>query len=120
MTTRFLWTWQIAVAAIFIYSGLLKLEDAPPMIDLFQRIGMGHELRYVIGALEIVAASMLLLPGFVLVGAWMLSGLMIGAMILHLLSIGGSAVPASLMLFALTVIISGRHGLRHQMEERAI
>ena len=60
------------------------------------------------GIIEVVSAVLLFLPGRAIYGAGLLICTMIGAVLTHLFLIGGSAVPA-LVLLVLSAIIAWMH-----------
>jgi hypothetical protein len=62
-----LWLTQIALAAMFLFVGGLKLTGAPDLVALFDAIGLGQWLRYVTGSIEVVSA---VAPRTVLGGLW--------------------------------------------------
>ena len=57
-----LWLTQIALAAMFLFAGGLKLTGAPELVALFDAIGIGQWFRYVTGSIEVVSAVALLVP----------------------------------------------------------
>jgi putative oxidoreductase len=93
-----LWLTQIGLAAMFLFAGGLKLTGAPAMVGLFDAIGLGQWFRYVTGSIEVVSAVALLVPAWAAFGAVLLIPTMIGAVFTHLFIVGGSAVPAAVLL----------------------
>lgn len=93
-----LWLTQIALAGMFLFSGGLKLTGAPDMVGLFDAVGIGQWFRYVTGSIEIVSAVALLVPSWAAFGALLLIPTMVGAVFTHLFIVGGSAVPATVLL----------------------
>ena len=93
-----LWLTQIALAAMFLFVGGLKLTGSPELVALFDAIGIGQWLRYVTGSIEVVSAVALLVPASAAFGALLLIPTMVGAVITHLFIVGGSAVPATVLL----------------------
>jgi putative oxidoreductase len=93
-----LWLTQIALAGMFLFVGGLKLTGAPQLVGLFDAIGIGQWSRYVTGSIEVVSAVALLVPAWAAFGALLLIPTMVGAVFTHLFIIGGSAVPAALLL----------------------
>jgi putative oxidoreductase len=85
---------QILTAAAFLMAGFAKLSGQPMMVETFDRVGIGQWFRYVTGGLEIASAILLLIPRLTPVGAALLVCTMIGAVLTHLVLIGGSPVPA--------------------------
>ena len=103
-----LWLTQIALAAMFTFAGGLKLTGAPEMVGLFDAIGVGQWFRYVTGSIEIVSAVALLVPAWAAFGALLLIPTMIGAVATHLFIVGGSAVPATVLLIGSLAIAWAR------------
>ena len=93
-----LWAVQIALAGMFLLAGSSKLLSAPAMVGLFDAIGIGQWFRYVTGSIEVVSAVALLVPSWAAFGALLLIPTMAGAVITHLFIVGGSAVPATVLL----------------------
>jgi len=93
-----LWLTQIALAAMFVFAGGLKLTGAPDMVGLFDAIGIGQWFRYVTGSIEVVSAVALLVPSWAAFGALLLIPTMAGAVFTHLFIVGGSPVPATVLL----------------------
>jgi len=85
------------VALSFFAAGCAKLIGVEMMIVEFQLIGFGQWLRYVTGAIEVVAAMLLFLPSKQFYGAILLVLTMIGAIFAHWLFLGPSAIPAIIL-----------------------
>jgi putative oxidoreductase len=96
--TLTLWGVQILTALAFLAAGGSKLSSAPAMVDMFEKIGLGQWFRYVTGSLEVVGALLLLVPRTSAIGGWLLAAVMIGAIGTHLFIIGGSPIPAAVLL----------------------
>ena len=93
-----LWVLQIAVALFFLVAGWPKLVGAPPMVQAFEAIGFGQWFRHVTGLLEIGGAILLFVPAFAGFGAVTLAIVMIGAILAHIVVLGGSAaIPLALL-----------------------
>lgn len=103
-----LWVLQIAAAGMFLMVGFLKLSGNPQLVGLFEAIGLGQWFRYLTGSLEVAGAILLLMPRLSGLGALMLFGVMIGAVITHLLIVGGSPLMAIILLVVTGVIAWGR------------
>jgi uncharacterized membrane protein YphA (DoxX/SURF4 family) len=93
-----LWLTQIALAGMLVLAGGLKLAGMPAMVALFDAIGVGQWFRYVTGSIEVVSAVALLVPSWAAFGALLLIPTMVGAVATHLFIVGGSAVPATILL----------------------
>jgi len=93
-----IWVLQLASAAMFLFSGTLKLSGAPMMVQMFAALGLGQWFRYFTGALEVISAVLLLIPSLARFGALALAVTMVGAILAHAFVIGGSpAVPIALL-----------------------
>jgi putative oxidoreductase len=103
-----LWLTQIALAGLFLFSGGLKLTGAPELVALFDAIGIGQWFRYVTGSIEVVSAVALVVPAWAAFGALMLIPTMVGALVTHLFIVGGSAVPATVLLIGALAIAWAR------------
>jgi putative oxidoreductase len=100
-----LWIVRGLLAFVFLGAGGAKLYGVPLMVEEFAHMGLGQWFRYFTGSLEVLGALLILtrlLAGF---GAMLLICIMIGATIMHLFVIGGSPVPA-LVLLALSAIVA--------------
>jgi putative oxidoreductase len=107
-----LWLVQIALAGMFLLAGGSKLLGAPAMVGLFDAIGIGQWFRYLTGLIEVGSALALLVPSFAVFGALALVPTMVGAILVHLLIVGGSpALPAILLLGSAGVTWTRRHQL---------
>jgi putative oxidoreductase len=93
-----LWIAQLAVAGMMLFAGGLKLAGAPQMVALFDAIGIGQWFRYLTGGIEVASGAALLVPSLAPFAALVLVPTMIGAVITHLLIVGGSAAPAVVLL----------------------
>jgi uncharacterized membrane protein YphA (DoxX/SURF4 family) len=103
-----LWVLQIAAAGMFLMVGFLKLSGNAQLVGLFEAIGLGQWFRYLTGALEVAGALLLLVPRTSGLSALMLAGVMIGAVITHVFIVGGSPLPAIVLLVVTGVIAWGR------------
>jgi putative oxidoreductase len=99
-----LWTAQLGLAGMFLLAGGSKLTGAPAMVALFDAIGVGQWFRYVTGLIEVGSAVALLVPSLATFGAIALVATMAGAILTHLLVVGGSpAAPVILFIGSLVV-----------------
>ena len=102
-----LWILQIGAAGMFLMAGFGKLSGDPQMVGLFETIGFGQWFRYVTGTMEVLGALLLLVPRLSGLGALLLLGVMLGAVITHLV-IGGSPLAAIILLIVMSVVAWGR------------
>jgi len=100
------WTLQVLVAVILLPMALGKFVGDTQTSGLFEQIDMEPGGRYVVGLVELIAAGLLLIPGFAAWGAILAWGVMTGALIAHATSLGlGDPVPIlGLPLGALAVL----------------
>ena len=103
-----LWILQIGAAGMFLMAGFFKLSGDPRMVGMFEAIGFGQWFRYLTGSLEVLAAVLLLIPRLSGVGALLLAGVMLGAVATHLFIVGGSPLPAIILLIVTGAIAWGR------------
>src|SRR4030095_3494063 len=103
-----MWVLQITAAGMFLMVGFLKLSGNPQLVALFEAIGLGQWFRYLTGTLEVAGAGLLLVPRFSGLGALMLFGVMIGAVITHLFIVGGNPLMAIILLIVTGVVAWGR------------
>ncbi len=100
-----LWALQILVGVLFIAAGGMKLAGVPMMVEIFDHIGFGQWFRYVTGIVELAGGILLLMPRTAPFGAAMMIATMACAVCTHLLLIGGSPVPAALLLVLSAAIL---------------
>ena len=112
VATIALWITQIALAAMFLFSGGSKLAGAPAMVNLFAAIGLGQWFRYVTGAIEISAAVALLIPSAAPFGAILLVPTMFGAAAANLFLGQSPVVPLVLLLVDAAVAWTRRDQLQ--------
>src|SRR5713226_5766575 len=103
-----LWILQIGAAGMFLMVGFLKLSGDPQLVGLFEAIGLVQWFRYVTGSLEILGAVLLLIPRLSGIGALLLVPVMLGAVATHLFIVGGSPLPAIILLIVTGVTAWGR------------
>ena len=112
VATIALWVTQIALAAMFLFSGVSKLAGAPTMVNMFAAIGLGQWFRYVTGAIEISAAVALLIPSAAPFGAILLVPTMAGAAAANLFLGQSPVVPLVLLLVDAAVAWTRRDQLQ--------
>ena len=99
---------RLLLPAMFMFVGGLKLTGAPELVALFDAIGIGQWFRYVTGSIEVVSAVALLVPSWAAFGALLLIPTMVGAVFTHLFIVGGSPVPATVLLIGSLAIAWAR------------
>lgn len=99
-----LWILQILAAATFLLAGGSKLSGVAPMVEMFDKIGLGQWFRYLTAGLEVTGAILLLIPATVTLGGVLLAITMAGAIATHLFILGGSPVPAIVLLVMVATV----------------
>lgn len=89
----------------FVGAGGAKLLGVEMMVQTFEQIGFGQWFRFLTGIIEVAGAALLWLPGRQAVGALLLGGTMVGAVLTHLLILGPSAVPAVVLGLLCTAVL---------------
>jgi putative oxidoreductase len=108
-----LWVVQALGATLFLISGLAKLSGDDQMIQTFAAVGIRQWFRYVTALIEFASAILLLVPVLSGIGALFLVPTMIGAILMHLIVIGGSpALPIGLLIVVSVVAWGRRDTLR--------
>jgi len=100
-----LWVMQVVLAAMFVMASLPKLTGDPVMVELFDAVGAGQWLRYVVGVLELAGAIGLLVPRLCGLAALGLTMLLVGATTLtNIVALGASpAIPLGYLLVAAVI-----------------
>lgn len=102
------WVLRLLAAAAFLAAGGAKLAGVPMMVGIFDQIGAGQWFRLFTGAVEVIGGIAILVPATVAFGAVLLAATMIGAVLTHLVLIGGSPLPA-LVLLSITATVAWLH-----------
>jgi uncharacterized membrane protein YphA (DoxX/SURF4 family) len=102
------WVLRLLSAAAFISAGGAKLAGVPMMVAIFEQIGAGQWFRILTGVVEIVGGIAILLPATAAFGAVLLAVTMVCAVFTHLALIGGSPLPA-IVLLAITSTVAWLH-----------
>jgi hypothetical protein len=97
------WTCQILAAAILGQTLFFKFTGAPESVYIFSALGVEPWGRYGTGALELVAVILLLRPRTAAAGAVLGMGLMAGAIMGHLTTLGLEVYGDGGLLFGLAV-----------------
>ncbi|MNN34203.1 hypothetical protein D3C81_1479980 [compost metagenome] len=99
---------RLVAAAAFLAAGSAKLAGEPMMVKVFEQISVGQWFRTVTGLVEVAAAIALLIPVTVGLAGLLLAVTMCFATVTHLFFIGGSPVPA-IVLLLITASIAWLH-----------
>ena len=88
---------RILLSIAFLGAGGAKLAGVEMMVMTFDQIGWGQGFRYLTGAIEVIGVVLLWLPRRQVIGAAVLGGAMVGAVLSHWFILGPSAVPAIIL-----------------------
>ena len=89
----------------FVAAGGAKIGGVEMMVETFDKVGFGQGFRYVTGAIEVAGAALLWLPNRQVIGAAVLGGTMVGAVLTHVFILGPSALPAIGLGLICTVVL---------------
>jgi uncharacterized membrane protein YphA (DoxX/SURF4 family) len=110
---------QILLGVIAIAAGYAKVTGAGLMVQQFQAIGLGQGFLMVAGTAEIIAGFCLLLPRGGILGAVLLTCVMVGALGVTIGHVA-SAVAAPALSFAATSYQTNHNaGTVHIFKQRA-
>ncbi|MDO1500241.1 DoxX family protein [Winogradskyella maritima] len=79
---------RIAIAVILIQTLRFKFTAHPDSVYIFETVGLEPYGRLGIGVLELIAGILLLIPRTIWMGALLATGLMAGAIFMHLTQLG--------------------------------
>ena len=104
-----LWTLQVLLAAVYAFSAFGKLGADAQNVAGFEAMGLGIAGMYVIGALELAGAIAMFVPRLTGLAALCFVALMIGAVTITWIVVGGGfvAIPAAVGVLA-AVLAWGR------------
>lgn len=114
-----LWVLQALLALSFVAAGAQKLGGTESVVTLFDHIGAGQWLRYVIGTLEIAGAVGVLIPALSGLSALALGLLMVGATVTNLVIDLDWRFPVGYLVLA-GIVAWGRRARTRALVERFI
>jgi uncharacterized membrane protein YphA (DoxX/SURF4 family) len=105
------WLLRFAVGMLFILIAFSKFDSDPHGVwyQIFDKIGLGQWFRIATGLIQLTGGILFLFPGTCRVGAVMLAGTMVGAIVVDTVIVGTplfAMAPAG--LFAAIVIVGSR------------
>lgn len=95
---------KITAAAILLQTLFFKFSAAPESVYIFSSVGIEPWGRIGTGILELITATLILIPRTSWIGALLSLGLMLGAIATHLFIIGIDVLNDGGKLFALAII----------------
>ena len=96
---------RVILTLAFIGAGGGKLVGVEMMIITFDQIGFGQWLRYLTGLIEVLGVALLWMPRKQVIGAVLLGGTMVGAIMTHWFILGPSTVSAIVLGLLCTAVI---------------
>ena len=99
------WVLQVLLCLAMAPAGLAKLFGDAAMVELFDDVGVGQWLRYLVGICEVAGAIGLLIPKVRALAAAGLVLLLLGATITNLFVIDASPLLSSVLAVAAAVIL---------------
>jgi uncharacterized membrane protein YphA (DoxX/SURF4 family) len=99
------WLLRITAAIILFQTLYFKFTGHPESVTLFTKLGVEPWGRIGTGILELTTGILLLIPGFVFIGAFLGTGLMAGAILSHLTVLGIESASDGGQLFSLAIIV---------------
>lgn len=96
---------RILLTLVFIGAGGAKLVGVDMMVTTFDQIGLGQGFRYLTGIIEVAGAALLWVPRRQIIGAALLGGTMVGAVLTHAFILGPSAMPAIILGLLCTAVL---------------
>lgn len=98
------WALRIIPAVILLQTLFFKFTGAPESVWIFTQLGVEPWGRYATGTLELAAAVLILYPKMTPFGALLAIGLMAGAILSHLTTIGIAVQNDGGLLFMLATV----------------
>jgi uncharacterized membrane protein YphA (DoxX/SURF4 family) len=104
---RVIGTWlpAILLVLIFVPQGFAKFDDASGWARAFRLWGYPDWFRITIGALELLAALLLITGRFAVLGAMTIMVIMLGGMATHLIFEGGRHMTSEVVPLTLATIV---------------
>jgi uncharacterized membrane protein YphA (DoxX/SURF4 family) len=99
------WALLVTVAGILLQTLFFKFTGAQESVYIFSTLGLEPWGRWGSGVAELVASTLLLIPGLAPVGALLAMGIMAGAIVSHLTVLGIEVQGDGGLLFALAVVV---------------
>ncbi len=105
-----LWAVKILLALVFLAAGAAKLFGVAAMVDGFAHLGFGQWFRYFTGTVEVIAALLIVVPATSAFGALLIVCTMVGAILVHMIGMPGSPLPAAGLLVLSVVVAYAERG----------
>ncbi|HQS25139.1 MAG: DoxX family protein [Sphingobacteriia bacterium 24-36-13] len=96
---------RILAAIILLQTLYFKFTGAAESIELFTKLGVEPVGRIGIGIIELITGIALLIPKTVFIGAFLGTGIMLGAILSHVFVLGISSNGDGGLLFLLAIVV---------------
>jgi uncharacterized membrane protein YphA (DoxX/SURF4 family) len=100
------WICRIIAALILLQTLFFKFTGAPESVYIFAKVGLEPWGRFGSGVAELIAAILLIAPGFPWLGAGLALGVMGGAIMSHLTVLGIVVMDDGGLLFGLAIVVA--------------
>ncbi|MCE3556488.1 DoxX family protein [Pseudonocardia sp. RS11V-5] len=101
-----LWTLQVLLAAVYAFSAFGKLSGDAQNVAGFEAMGLGTTGMYLIGALELAGAIAMFVPRLTGLAALCFVALMIGAVTVTWIMVGGALVAFPATIGVLVAVLA--------------
>lgn len=102
---KIMWFLRIVASSILLQTLFFKFSGAEESIYIFSKLGMEPYGRIGSGIIELVAATLILIPKTTWMGALLACGIMSGAILSHLFILGIAVKNDGGLLFVLALIV---------------
>ena len=102
---KIMWFLRIVASSILLQTLFFKFSGAEESIYIFSKLGMEPYGRIGSGIIELVAATLILIPKTTWMGALLACGIMTGAILSHLFILGIAVENDGGLLFVLALIV---------------
>lgn len=99
------WILRIIAAIILLQTLYFKFTGAAESIELFTKLGVEPVGRIGIGIIELLTGIALLIPRTVFIGAFLGTGIMVGAILSHVFVLGIASKGDGGLLFLLAIVV---------------
>ncbi len=104
MKSKLLLVCRIIIAVILVQTLWFKFSAHPDSVYIFTQVGMEPYGRIGIGAMELIASLLILIPRTIWLGAGLVLGIIGGAIMMHLTQLGVEVNGDSGKLFYMGVL----------------
>jgi uncharacterized membrane protein YphA (DoxX/SURF4 family) len=102
---KIIWFLRIVASSILLQTLFFKFSGAEESVYIFSKLGMEPYGRIGSGIVELLAATLILIPKTTWMGALLACGIMTGAILSHLFILGIAVENDGGLLFVLALIV---------------